>query len=64
MVITMHLRVGFISEAEEVILIWVFLLNLLRKKGNHGRLFFIFVTSFSSVYISLDKLFARQTLKN
>lgn len=54
MVITMHLRVGSISEAEKVILI--FLLNLSEGKDTM-QVYYLFCY-FPLVYISLDELFA------
>lgn len=59
MVITMHLRVGSISEAEKVILI--FLLNLSEGKDTM-QVYYLFCY-FTLVYISLDELFAWQLKK-
>lgn len=58
MVITMHLRVGSISQADKVIPIY-FLLNLLRRKRTNASLLFI-VTSFALAYISFNEFIARQ----
>lgn len=58
----MHLRVGSISEAEEVILIWFFV-KPFQKERKPCKFIIYFVTSFVLVHISFDELFARQLKK-
>lgn len=58
----MHLRVGSISEAEEIILI-CFFVKPFQKEKKPCKFITSFVTFFALVYISLDERFARQFKK-
>lgn len=58
----MHLRVGSVSEADEVILIWFFV-KPFQKERKPCKFIIYFVSSFALVYIPFDELFARQLKK-